>query len=92
MISDREGNFFVRYILLVLSEDAGEAIACLAQLMPQGFLFRPGDKSVLPGRAGAEEVLSLLLSGIVARFCGIEEQDEFTAAFFAGKSAVVHPV
>jgi len=86
VISDREGNFFVRYVPLALTADAGEAIAFLARLMSPGFLFRAGDKSVLPGRAGAEEVLSLLLSEIVARFCKKEVRDEFTAAFFAGKT------
>lgn len=84
VITDPDGNFSVRYLPLINSEKAKEAVECLAEVMPAGFVFREKDKAVLAGREAVLEVLSLALSYLVRRFSGIEQEDKLCNAFFKG--------
>ncbi|MEW6771045.1 MAG: SNF2-related protein [Bacillota bacterium] len=84
VITDPDGNFSVRYLPLINSEKAKEAIECLVKIMPAGFVFREKDKAVLTGREAALEVLSLILSYLVRRFSGIEQEDKLCNTFFKG--------
>ncbi|MGQ9498623.1 MAG: SNF2-related protein [Desulfotomaculales bacterium] len=85
VVSNPDGAFSVRYIPLLNSEKINDAIECLAKIVPVCFVFREKDKAVLTGRDAVLEVLSLILSYLVRRFSGIEQEDKLCDTFFKGR-------
>jgi uncharacterized Zn finger protein/superfamily II DNA or RNA helicase len=76
------GQFHISY--RPLSRDAGVAAAIdmLAKLMPPALIFNRKLKAVMPGRQGAEEILSLYLACMMREYNNIEQDDKLCFSFF----------
>jgi len=82
--NNQKGNFFVRYIPLNQAKVTEKALDFLANLIPETFLYRKKEKSLLTGRDAARSLLSLILTHIVHRFAGIKKSNKLGNTFFNG--------
>ena len=83
VVAHGTGNFNVSYRPLVRDKHVRSVIDDLAKMIPPGFVFRKKNKSVLVGRDGVEEVLSLYLTYLVGEYCDIPETDKLCLTFFS---------
>ncbi len=82
VVNEDAGNFYIRYRPLVRDEQVRQIMDNLAAMMPPGLIYRKKGKSVLTGRDGAEEILSLYLSFLVREYAEIPRQDKVCDSFF----------
>jgi len=87
------GTDFVEYFYIVYkplhrSDKLTEAIDYLISIMPQGFVFCPGEDGVAQDYSAVDELLTLILTYIVNQHAGIkiDESDKLSKAFFSGKA------
>ena len=82
VVQQKTGQFYVSYRPLSRDADVLAAIDMLAKLMPPALIFNRKQKAVMPGRQGAEEIVSLYLAFIMREYSNIEQDDKLCLAFF----------
>ncbi|MBS4021333.1 MAG: DEAD/DEAH box helicase [Dethiobacter sp.] len=82
VVGEGQGNFYLRYRPLIRDEQVRQIVDTLAAMMPPGLIYRKKNKSVLTGRDGAEEVLSLYLSFLVREYAEIPREEKICESFF----------
>ena len=78
----KTGHFYVAYRPLAHDADVSAVMEMLTKLMPPGLIFCRKNKTVMPGRQGVEEILSLYLAHMMREYGNIESDDKLCRSFF----------
>jgi uncharacterized Zn finger protein/superfamily II DNA or RNA helicase len=82
VVDEGRGNFYIYYRPLIRDEQVRQITDTLTAMLPPGLIYRKKDKSVLTGRDGVEEVLSLYLSLLVEMHAENPYEDKICLSFF----------
>lgn len=82
VVQQKTGQFHISYRPLSRDAAVAAAIEMLAKLMPPTLIFHRKQKAVMPGRQGAEEIVSLFLAYLMRSYNNIEQDDKLCLAFF----------
>ena len=83
VVPQGQGSFYIRYRPLVRDEQVRQVFDTLVAMFPPGLIYRKKDNSILIGREGVDEVLSMYLSFLVRKYAKNPWSDKIALSFFA---------